>query len=456
MTKSTTMRGLSIILALALVCSMGLIALVLSNPSTAGAQPWSMYFVQAYEMEDSSTNDQIWVSIMHEDQTVTDVQLTNEDGEWYVEDPSVAIAPNGNIIVAWLRYNLSSGEFHIYYAVLNSNGAVVKGETVLASNDENEDPCVAVTPDGKVFIVWEHEDGDDLVACAILDSAGNILTTQTNITRPEDVDDPTVGTSTKDAANNNVVIAWEEGDGSPNDNEVWFTILNSSGGTVVASTQVSSSPKASEDVNVAVLPGGNFAIVWEVSDGSDEQIWYTIRGGDGSIVKGNTQLTTSTEDSGEPSVAATPGGNIVIIWTEDEEDIFYTILNGSGNVVKAIAQAGGLPDTDNHPDVAIEQDGDTVISWENWAGTDQVVYTILGADGAIVVVNQDLTNGTYDVDLDGGEGRRQVATKPTPLRPVGGEAFSPDKMSVVAPWITLAIAITVGTGMLVRRRRTAS
>lgn len=455
MAKSTTMKGLSILLALALLCSMGLMALVLSSPSTAGAQPWSMYFAQTYVMEDGDGYDQVWVSIMHEDQSVTDVQLTNEDEGEVVQGPSIAIAPNGNIIVAW---EYSGGANHqIHYAVLNGAGTVIKGETALTSSGSktgNYDPCVAVTPDGKVFIVWKHSPavGNDPVRFAVLNTAGNILTTQTDLTG-SGANDPTVGTSTKDATNNNVVIAWEEND---DDEQVWFTILNSSGGTVVASTQVTSSGVDSREVNVAVLPGGNFAIVWEESDGSKEQIWFTIRSGDGSMVKGNTKLTTSGVSSDEPSVAATPGGNIVIIWTEDGEDIFYAILNGSGNVVKAIAQAGGLPDTDNHPDVAIEQDGDTVISWENWAGTDQVVYTILGADGAIVVVNQDLTNGTYDVDLDGEEGRRQVATKPTPLRPVGGEAFSPDKMSVVAPWITLAIAITVGTGMLVRRRRTAS
>jgi hypothetical protein len=469
MIKSMTAKGLSIILALALLCSMGLMTLVLSSPSTAGAQPWSMYFAQTYVMEDEGEDNQVWVSIMHEDQSVTDVQITtNGDGEEGVSDPSVAIAPNGNIIVAWENYEGDYSQIH--YAVLDNNGAVIKGETALTStNYDNYDPSVAVTPDGKVFIAWESgPEGDDPVAYAILDSSGNILSAQTTITRPDDIDDPTVATSTKDASNNNVVIAWEEEDGDDGPDQVWFTVLNSAGGTEVTATKVTSTSQDSEEINAAVLPNGNFAIVWEDYDGSDQQIWFTIRGADGSIVKGNTKLTTSNESSDDPSVAATPGGDIVIIWEEsvpdEDESVFYAILNGSGNVVKAIAEVTTSSLDDDDCDVAIDRNGNMVISWEHRLGEEEeevnerVSFAILAPGGAIVTTDQALTDGTYDILLDGGEGKRNVATKPTttPSRPVGGEAFSPDKMAVVAPWVMLAIAITTGTGMLIRRRRTAS
>ena len=163
-------------------------------------------------------------------------------------------------------------------------------------------------------------------------------------------------------------------------------------------------------------------------------------------------------------MAATPGGNIVIIWSEpvdgEDENVFYTILNGSGNVVKIITEVTTSSFSDDDCDVAIDQNGNIVISWEDWQGEgDKVDFAILASDGTIVTTDQALTSGTYDVDLDGGEGRRQVATKPTPATtpvPVGGEAYSPDKMTIVAPWVALGIAIVAGTGMLVRRRRTAS
>lgn len=461
MTKSISAKSLSILLALTLLCSMGLITLVLSSPSTAGAQPWSMYFVQTYIIDDSEYGE-VWISIMDESQTVTDIQITSESDMAYVSDPSVAIAPDGNIIVAWESLEASDSDDQIHYAVLDSSGAVVRGNTALTSNtDGNYEVCVAVTPDGKVFVVWERNvEGDDPISYAILDTTGNILSTQTSITGSEDMDDPTVGTSTKDATNNNVVIAWEEDNGSGY-NEVWFTILNSTGDTMVAKTQVTTNGVDSDDVNVAVLPGGNFAIVWEEDDGSDEQVWFTIYGSNGSIVKENTKLTTSEANSDDPGVAATPGGNIVIVWSEpvpDEYDnVFYAILNSSGNVVKAIAEVTTSSLDDDDCDVAIDRNGNIVISWEDWRGeTDRVSFAILTSGGTIVATDLALTDGTYDISLDNEEGRRQVATKPTPLRPVGGEAFSPDKMVVMAPWIALSIAITIGTGILVRRRRTAN
>jgi len=456
MTKSIPVKSLSILLALALLCSMGLMTLVLSNPSTAGAQPWSMYFAQTYVMDDGEY-DQVWVSIMHEDQSVTDVQLTNEDEEEVVQDPSIAIAPNGNIIVAW--ENNGGHNHQIHYAVLNGAGTVIKGETALTSSGGatgNYDPCVAVTPDGKVFIVWEHlaAVGNDPVAYAILDSSGNILTTQTNITGSNEMYDPTVGTSTKDATNNNVVIAWEEDDV---DEQVWFTVLNSSGGTVVANTQVTSNGVDSENINVTILPGGNFAIVWDEYDGSNYwQVWFTIRAADGSIVKANTPLTTSTMNSNQAGIATTPSGNSVIVWTEGGNSIQYTIMDGSGNEVKVISAITSFDDSQDG-DVAIDKDGNTVVSWQDGREDPRrVSFSILSPDGTITASSLALTDGTYQIDLVGARGTRQVATEPSLPRPVGGEAFAPDKMAVVAPWVTLAIAIISGTGILIRRRITAS
>lgn len=470
MAESKIGKGLSILLAMALVFSLGLMASVLCGPPVTSAQSgWSMFFAEAYEMEysqwDSTTDHEIWVSIMYEDQTVKHVQLT--DTSRSEDDPSIAVASNGNIIVAWEHpTEVEPGSWYdqIYCSILNRSGNVVNADIALTSSTDyqNCDPSVAVTPDGKVFVVWEPEiSGDNPVGYAILDTIGNILTPETRIFRVGDIDDPTVAASTKDPTNNNVVIAWEEDDGY---DQVWFTILDSAGNTLVANTRVTSTSEHSADeINAAILPGGNFAIVWEEYDGSDEQVWFTIRDAAGSTVKANTQLTTSTENSDNPAVAATPGGNIVIVWEEDvtdqEDNVFYTILDSSGNMVKAIAQVTTSSLDDDDCDVAIDQNGSMVISWEDEIvedETDRVGFAILAPGGTITANNLALTDGTHDVDLDGGEGRRNVATIPTPARPVGGEAYTPDKLAILAPWVALALAIVSGTTLLVRRRRARS
>lgn len=455
-------KSFSILIVLALVFSLGLMASVLCCPPRASAQSsWSMFFAEAYEMHDGNDYE-IWVSIMYEDQTVKHVQLT--DTSRPEDDPSIAVAPNGNIIVAWEHYDGSYDQ--IYCTILNRDGNIVNADIALTSSTSygNSDPSVAVTPDGKVFVVWEPGiSGDDPVSYAILDTAGNVLTPETRIFRDGDIDDPTVATSTKNAANNNVVIAWEEDDGSGSEDQVWFTVLDSAGSTLVANTQVTNTSEYSEDINAAILPDGNFAIVWnEYYEHQDvEQVWFTIRDGAGNTVKANTQLTTSTEASYDPAVAATPGGNIVIVWEEEvsgqDDNVFYTILDSSGNVVKAIAQVTTSSMDDDDCDVAVDQNGNMVISWEDQIASDRVGFAILDPGGTIIATDLPLTDGTYDIDLNGGEGRRNVATMPTPpARPVGGEAYTPDKMDILAPWVTLALAIVAGTTVFIRRRRALS
>jgi len=390
--------------------------------------PWSMFFAEAYEMEysqwDASDDDEIWVSIVYEDQTVKHVQLTDtpvyeDDDE---ADPSIAVAPNGNIIVAWEHptYVESEDDWwdQIYCSILNRSGTIVKADIALTSSTDygNHDPCVAVTPDGKVFVVWEPSIGPDPVSYAILDTAGNILTSEARIFRAGGIDDPTVATSTKNPSNNSVVIAWEEYDGS--DDQVWFTILDSAGNTLVANTQVTTTPEYSDEINAAVLPNGSFTLVWEEDDGSYDQIWHAIFDAAGNTVVSPTQVTTSTENSYDPAVATTPGGNIVIVWEErvagQDDNVFYAILDGSGNVVRPIGEVTTYYEDDDDCDVAIDQNGNMVISWEQEIASDRVGFAILDPTGAIIITNLPLTDGTYDIDLDGEEGRRNVATLPTP------------------------------------------
>jgi hypothetical protein len=465
--KSFSIRkSFSILIVLALVLSMGLMASVLCCPPGASAQSgWSMFFAETYEMNysqwDSTTDNEIWVSIMYEDQTVKHVQLT--DTSKYDRWPSIAVAPNGNIIVAWghqTEVEPGNWQNQIYCSILNRSGTVVKADILLSSPSYGIDPCVAVTPNGKVFVVWEVyvlDNGNQPLSYAILDTAGNIVTPQTNIAGTYQMDDPTVATSTKDSSNNNVVIAWEEEDDSRYW-QVWFTVLDSNENTLVANTQVTNTSRNSEEINSTILPDGNFAIVWEEEDESgDDQVWFTIRDGAGNTVKANTQLTISTDDSGDPAVAATPGGNIVIVWEEwvsEDDSVFYTILDSSGNVVKPIAQVNTSSEDNDDCDVAIDQNGNMVISWEQWIASDRVGFAILDPGGTIITTDLALTDGTYDIDLDGGEGRRNVATMPTtPDRPVGGGAYTPDKLAILAPWVALALAIVSGTTIVIRRSR---
>lgn len=378
---------------------------------------WSMFFAEAYVMAysqwDATSDDEIWVSIVYENQTVRHVQLT--DTTAWETDPSIAVAPNGNIVVVWEFYDGSQDQ--IYCTILDRDGNIVNAAIALTSSTTygNYEPCVAVTPDGKVFVVWEPGvPGKDPVSYAILDTSGNILTPETRIFGARDIDDPTVATSTKNPNNTDVVIAWDEYDGS--DDQVWFTILDSAGNILVPNRQVTTTPDYSEDINASMLPNGNTAIVWEEDVPGPDSVGYTIIDGTGATVVG-PWFIARTNDIDHPAVAAAPDGNVVIIWNEwvtgQDDNVFYVILDGSGNVVRPIAQVTTYTDDDDDADVAIDRNGNMVVSWEQWIASDRVGFAILNPTGTIIVTDIPLTDGTHDIGLDGGEGRRSVATLPT-------------------------------------------
>ena len=108
-------------------------------------------FVTAYTMNysetDSTSDNEIWVAIVG---STTHVQIS--DNELQDDDAVLAIAPNGNIIVAWETNYESPEPFISYefvaYAVLDSEGNVLKPASIL---DAGGEACVAVTPDGAVF-----------------------------------------------------------------------------------------------------------------------------------------------------------------------------------------------------------------------------------------------------------------------------------------------------------------
>jgi len=186
-----------------------------------------------------------------------------------------------------------------------------------------------------------------------------------------------------------------------------------------------------------MLPNGNTAIVWEEEVYGPWEVGYAIIDGSGTVVVGPSFISGSA-DIYDPSVAATPGGNIVIVWEEevsgDDYDVFYTILDGSGNEVKPIAPATTSTEDDDDCDVAIDQNGNMVISWEDEIGSDRIAFDILDSSGAILVSNVPLTDGTHhDVDIDGAEGRRSIAAlesvcaqpPPAPVLPVADFSAEP-------------------------------
>ena len=422
-------------------------------------------FVVAYELNwsaiDQSTDDEIWVSIHMSNGTVIHVQVTDTGaGE---SDPSIAIASNGNIIIAWDQA-IGEGQVDVYYAVLNSEGGIIKGPTLISSGTNDRDPSVAVTPNNVVFIVWESSPGDDVVYVTMNLKGGNVSSEMRISGINGDIDDPTVAASTKNMNDNRVIIAWEDSDGQDDSSpdEVAFTILNSEGNTLVSKQVVTTTTKANSEINAAILPNGNAVIAWE-GDGiaPNDDVGYVVITPSGAIFVPVTFLERP-DDVDAVGVAATPEGNIVIVWDEeqdgipdnsDPDEVMYVVLRGNGNTLKPPSKLTLSSKDEDEPDVAVDSHGNVIIPYEQPLSPDERIdFAVLDSNGLQLGTDQ-LTDGTHDVDLDGDDGRRQVATLPGGISPVGGITTPVNKLVLLLPYIALAGLIIITTVFVNKKRK---
>ncbi|WP_455278947.1 hypothetical protein [[Eubacterium] cellulosolvens] len=443
------MRKFKITISLLLV----ILTLAISANSAQSQVP-NILFAAVYERDRTGDagSDDIWVNIHRTDGVVEEVQVT--DTEFDDEnDPSITMAPNGNIIVTWdVERNT------VYYSVLDLAGNFVKNPTALSTGPDDRSACVAVTPNNVVFVVWESYDGTstDDVAYVTMDVNGNNVSTEKRITAvAQDITDPTVAASTKNNDDNRVVIVWEDYDGA--EDQVAFTILDSNGNTLVAKKTITTTTESNEEINAAILPNGNTVIVWE-GDGTSpgDDVGYVIIGSSGGLVVPVTFLARPN-DIDSPCVAATPEGNIMIAWDEEgageNDDIWYIVLNSNGDIVKPASQLTASDEDVDEPDVAVDQTGKTVIIYEQpLSPDDRIDFSILNSVGNKLGGGQ-LTDGIPDDTLDGDGGWRQVATRPGGQAAVGGVVAPVNKLEILTPYLALAGLVAVMSAVIVVKSR---
>jgi len=438
-----------------IVICLLLTTLVLAVSANAvQSQSSNILFAAVYERDRAGDEglDDIWISIHRSRGFIEEVQVT--DTEFDEDDPSIAMASNGNMIVTWdIEGNT------VYYSVLDLDGNFVKNPTALSTGPNDRDACVAVTPNNVVVVVWESYDGTstDGVAYVTMDVNGNNVSAEKRITGVTgDIDDPTVAASTKNNDDNRVVIVWEEYDGA--NEQVAFTILDSNGNTLVAKKTITTTTDSNEEINAAILPNGNAVIVWE-GDGTSpgDDVGYAIIDSSGGLVVPVTFLARPN-DIDSPCVTATPEGNIIIAWDEEgaggNDDVWYMVLNSSGNTIKSASKLTVSDEDLDEPDVAVDQNGKAVIIYEQpLSPDDRIDFSILNSVGNKLGGGQ-LTDGIPDDTLDGDGGWRQVTTRPGGQAAVGGVVNQVNKLEILTPYIALVgLIIAVSSVYVIKKRK---
>lgn len=292
------------------------------------------------------------------------------------DDPNVAVDAQGNYVVVWQSGDdgNNSGIFAQRY---DRFGNAIGGEIEIAADDTRFefDPVVGMDANGNFVVAWTDGGGDDddnEVRARRFDSEGNALSDAflVNIETADNQDTPDIAMN----ANGQFVITWESLGQDGDSNGVFAQAYDSAGNPVGDEIAVNNITNGSQDDPVvAIDDSGNFVIAWEDSSTDIETVnarRFDSAGnpiGDSFVVS-----TTAGIDHDTPDIAMNANGEFVIAWESfddldgDRHGIFAQRYNNAGERIgDEIAVNTTTVEDQDEPSVAIDADGNFLITWES-------------------------------------------------------------------------------------------
>ncbi|MFC1654762.1 DUF4215 domain-containing protein [Myxococcota bacterium] len=235
--------------------------------------------------------------------------------------PSVAITPDGAIVVVWESTEQDGSWYGVYGQRYYSNGTPAGSEFQVNTHTDSaqKSPSIAMCETGSFIVVWESDgqDGSSYgVFGQIYDSSGNAVGSefQVNTYTDEEQASPSVATD----AGCNFIVAWDSHDVSGLHSGIYGQRFNSSGSTVGTEFQINENSECRTfSPRVAMDSDGNFSLSWicESLDDQTRGIYGRRYLADGSSIGHEFKINSYTPVLfGVPSLAMNSLGKSVVTW----------------------------------------------------------------------------------------------------------------------------------------------
>ena len=217
--------------------------------------------------------------------------------------PRVAVDAQGNAVVIWQRR--VGPNYVIQGAVRPVDGAWEEPVELSGAGPNEDDPELAVDPQGNAYAVWQHRDGPGSGVQGAVRPAGG---------------------------------AWQE------------------------PVTLSAPGRPAEGAQIAVDPHGNAFAIWVGSDGTHSIVHSAVRPAGGTW-QGPVDLSAAGEDAEDPQVAVDAQGDAVAVWARSS--VTDTIVQGA---TRPAGQAWGAPvdlstTAGRIPQVGVDAQGNAVAVW---------------------------------------------------------------------------------------------
>ena len=305
-------------------------------------------FAQTYRNQDDYT---LWTDL---NWPVKQVEAYVVSDAWNVREPTIIETPEHNFVQVWTDYDWNGANtdgWVLRYAVTNRFGQTIKEPTLLspiydvAGYETGQGvTTLAVTPDGKVGIVWYKYLTNPAglqnynIWFAILNPSGSLAYGPVNLTNNDAWGSYQAGNRVifyyldiSASADNRFFITTGKYVESADTQDIYYTILQSSGAVVVPVTAMTASIPGSSLYYPAAqtaLSGNRLFISYEscVASGQYYVCDDLYRVFDSS---GGTLTPPSTLDFYAETAVQLSGGNILLAYSGYEDEIRYQIRNGS-------------------------------------------------------------------------------------------------------------------------------
>ncbi len=328
-------------------------------------------------------------------------KLTNHSGatmDTYEYTPAVAVAPNGRIGVLWRRQlwnSASQFNYNVYFAILDSTGNIVYGPANVTNNtvwgtwnDLNVPrfyyPRIAATGDNRFVLAWmkEHRESAgwvDDIYYAVRDANGAEVRGITRLTNDTPSYNDSYGEpNLASLAGNRALVLWSRG-GSYGD--IYYAVLDSSGGVVRPMTNLSNDGTAQYDYrpDAAQVSDGKTIVAWTGGLYPNYRIRFAVLDTNYNRISGPTTLNNSAAITGDGYVSVAPSGDRAILTWMDYDygyrrNLYYALVRSNGSVLTP-PQIFRTSQSTSDPYIATSYEGygNTSYSWTPPAGVDGMV-----------------------------------------------------------------------------------
>jgi Secretion system C-terminal sorting domain len=362
-------------------------------------------------------------------ETLVNTTTSGMQSGYYWSLRTVAVQPDGGYIIVWIDYSGSDGQgAGIYGQRFNANGTNAGSEFLVNTSTSGDQfsPSIAVAPDGQFIVAWEgpgssldifaqrfDKNGvkirnefllntsvsgnqrfpeiqfypDGTYVAAYIDATGG----QTILQR-FDVDDRTIGVETRISSalgsvvldglcvrqDNSVLLFWTTS--ADVYGQIFDANLNAVGSAKMINTYTTGTQQYSLGRADAA---GNMVIVWESAgqDGSGNGVYGRRYDNNFNAIGGEFAITTNTTgDQFGSSVAVEPSGRFIITWTENNNrdggggspdlagpgsSVWMREYNANGTAVGSETMINqSVTGYQGYPLIDVNASGKFVVSWE--------------------------------------------------------------------------------------------